>query len=116
MSKAQLIDGQKIADKILLDIKKQVAKLEKKPSLAAILVGDDPASRMYLKLKQQACDKVGIDFFSYFLDKNCPEEKMLEVINFSNNDPGINGIIIQLPLPKKFNQDKFAYEVNGLCV
>ena len=109
---AQLIDGKKIAEEILLDIKKQVAKLETKPDLAAILVGEDPASKMYLKLKQKACDKVGISFFSYLLDKDCSEEKILEVINFLNNDPDINGIIIQLPLPKKFNQDKLIIAIN----
>jgi len=103
---AQLIDGKKIADQILLDIKKQVAKLENKPGLAAILIGDEPASKLYLKLKKEACEKAGIDFFSYFLDKNCPEEKILEVISFLNNDQDITGIIIQLPLPKKFNTDK----------
>jgi methylenetetrahydrofolate dehydrogenase (NADP+)/methenyltetrahydrofolate cyclohydrolase len=103
---AQLIDGKKLADQILLDIKKQVAKLENKPGLAAILIGDNPASKLYLKLKEKACEKAGIDFFSYFLDKNCPEEKILEVINFLNIDPDITGIIIQLPLPKKFNKDK----------
>ncbi|MCX6743032.1 MAG: bifunctional 5,10-methylenetetrahydrofolate dehydrogenase/5,10-methenyltetrahydrofolate cyclohydrolase [Candidatus Parcubacteria bacterium] len=106
MSKAQLIDGKKIADEILLNIRKQVAKLKTIPGLAAILVGNDPASELYLKLKKNACEKVGIDFFSYFLDKNCSEEKILETINFLNNDPDINGIIIQLPLPDKFNQDK----------
>ena len=109
---AQLIDGKKLADEILLDIKKQVAKLETKPGLAAILVGDDPASKLYLKLKKDACEKVGIDFFSYFLDKDCPEGKILEIINFLNNDPDINGIIIQLPLPKKFNQDKLIKAIN----
>ncbi|MCX6745558.1 MAG: bifunctional 5,10-methylene-tetrahydrofolate dehydrogenase/5,10-methylene-tetrahydrofolate cyclohydrolase [Candidatus Parcubacteria bacterium] len=103
---AQLIDAKKIADEILLDIKKQVTKLETKPGLAAILIGDNPASKLYLKLKEKACQKVGIDFFSYFLDKNCPEEKVLEVINFLNNDQAIKGIILQLPLPEKFNQDK----------
>jgi len=103
---AQLIDGKKIADQILLDIKKQVAKLENKPGLAAILIGDNPASKLYLKLKEKACEKVGINFSSYFLDKDCSEENILEVISFLNNDPEITGIIIQLPLPKKFNQDK----------
>jgi len=103
---AQIINGKKIADQILLNIKKQVAKLDTKPSLAAILVGDDPASKLYLKLKKEACEKVGIHFSSYLLDKDCSEEKILEVIKFLNNDPEINGIIIQLPLPKKFNKDK----------
>ncbi|MFA5188901.1 MAG: tetrahydrofolate dehydrogenase/cyclohydrolase catalytic domain-containing protein [Patescibacteria group bacterium] len=112
MSQAQIIDGQKFADEILLDIRKQVIKLDTKPGLAAILVGDDPASKMYLKIKEKACHKVGLDFYTYFLDKNCPEEKILEVINFLNNDPTINGIIIQLPLPEKFNPDKLIKAIN----
>jgi len=103
---AQLINGKKIADEILLDIKKHVAKQETKPGLAAILVGDDPASKLYLKLKKEACDKVGINFHSYLLDKNYSEDNILEVINFLNNDPETTGIILQLPLPEKFNQDK----------
>lgn len=108
---AQLIDGKKIANDILLDLKKQVAKLETKPSLAAILIGDNPASKLYLKLKKKACDKTGIIFNSYLLDKECSEKKVLEVINFLNNDPNITGIIIQLPLPKKFNKDKLIKEI-----
>jgi len=112
MSQAQLIDGKKIAEEILLGIRKQIAKLETKPGLAAILVGDDPASKMYLNLKQKDSDKVGIDFYTYFLEKNCPKEKILEVINFLNNDPAINGIILQLPLPKKFNQDELVKAIN----
>jgi len=106
MSKAQLIDGKKIADEILLNIKKQIAKLVKKPGLAAILIGDNPASKLYLKLKKEACEKVGINFSSYLLTEDCKEEKVFETINFLNNDPEITGIIIQLPLPKKFNKDK----------
>jgi len=103
---SQIINGKKIADEILLDTRKQVAKLENKPGLAVILIGDNPSSKLYLKLKKEACEKARIDFFSYFLDKNCPEKKILEVISFLNNDQDITGIIIQLPLPKKFNQDK----------
>ncbi|OGY41882.1 MAG: hypothetical protein A2Y82_05515 [Candidatus Buchananbacteria bacterium RBG_13_36_9] len=106
MSKAQLIDGKKIAEEILSKLAKDISKLNKRPGLAAILIGDNIASKLYLKLKKEACEKVGIDFFSYFLDEDCSEKKILEVIKFLNNDPEINGIIIQLPLPKKFNKDE----------
>ena len=116
---AQLIDGKKIANENLLNISKQVAKLETKPGLAAILVGDDPPSKLYLKLKEKACNKAGIIFNSYILDEETSEDKIIEVINFLNNDPNINGIILQMPLPKKFNQDnlikaiKPAKDVDG---
>lgn len=103
---AKLIDGKKIADEILVNIAKEVIKLKKRPGLAAILVGDNPASQLYLRLKKEACEKVGLDFHSYFLEKDCPETKVLEVIDFLNNDPETQGILVQLPLPSGFNTDK----------
>lgn len=109
---AKLLDGKKLADKILLDVKKQVAKLNKKPSLAAVLIGDNSASKMYLKLKEKACNKTGIEFYSYFIDDDCTEDKILQVINFLNNDPDITGILIQLPLPKIFNTDKIINSID----
>ncbi len=109
---AQIIDGKKIADEILTKLAKEVPKLKKRPGLAAILVGDNSASKLYLRLKEKACQKIGIDFYSYFLDSNCPEEKILEVINFLNTDQTIDGIIIQLPLPQKFNKDKLISAIN----
>lgn len=110
---AKLIDGKKIADQILKDVKKQVSKLKKKPGLAAILIGDNPAAKLYLKLKEKACHKTGIDFHSYFLDKDCTEKQVLAVINFLNTNPDIQGIIIQLPLPEKFNTDKLIKTINS---
>ncbi len=113
MPKAQLIDGQKLAEEILLKLKEQIPKLKKRPGLAAVLIGDNEASKMYLRLKEKACQKVGIDFHSYFLDPDCPEKKVLAVIDFLNKDQDIDGILVQLPLPKKFHTDKIIKEIKA---
>ncbi len=103
---AQLIDGKKLANEILANLAKKISKLKKRPGLAAVSIGDNEASKLYLKLKEKACHNVGIDFHSYFIEKDCSEKKVLEVIDFLNQDPQINGILIQLPLPKRFNTNK----------
>ena len=109
---AKLIDGKKLADKILEDLKFKITKLDKKPGLAVILVGNNPASEIYIKLKKEACEKVGVNFHSYLLESDTKEEKIIEVINFLNNDPDINGILVQLPLPKGFNTDKIIQAID----
>jgi len=109
---AQLLDGKKIAEKILVQVKAKVATLDKKPGLAAILVGDNQASKLYLKLKEKACLDANITFSNYKLSKDCDENEILKVINFLNKDPQINGIIVQLPLPKKFNTDKIIQAID----
>lgn len=103
---AQLLNGKELADKILLQVKDKVANMDVNPGLAAILVGDNQASKLYLKLKEKACDQTGITFSNYILSEDCDDSKILEVIDFLNKDPQINGIIVQLPLPKKFDTDK----------
>lgn len=110
---AKLINGKKIANKILEEVKQKTAKPDKKPGLAAILIGDDPASQLYLKLKKQACDKAGIDFHSYYLDSDCDEQQILGVIDFLNTDPEITGILIQLPLPQKYNTNKIIKAIKA---
>jgi methylenetetrahydrofolate dehydrogenase (NADP+) / methenyltetrahydrofolate cyclohydrolase len=109
---AKLIDGKKLADKILKEVENKAAKLDHKPGLAAILIGDNPASKMYLKLKEKACHKAGIDFHSYLLDSDCTEDKILHVIDFLNKDPEINGVLIQIPLPENFNTDKIIRAID----
>jgi len=109
---AKLIDGKKIADNLLLNIKKQVPKLKKRPGLAIILIGNNPASELYLRLKKEACEKAGITFHSYLLEQDSSEEKIIEVIKFLNNDPDITGILVQLPLPKKFDTDKIIQAID----
>ena len=114
MPKATLIDGKKLAEDILLNVKKEVDNLSTKPGLSAILVGDNEASKIYLKLKEKACLQTGINFHSYIIQDDCPEAKILEVINFLNNDPETTGIMVQLPLPAKYNTNQIINAIAPL--
>ena len=103
---SKIIDGKKIRDEILEDLKKQVKQYMIKPCLAVIQIGDDEASNTYIKAKEKACNNIGI----YFKHIKFPETvKEIEVINKIlelNNDEYVHGILLQLPLPEGFNQDK----------
>ncbi len=110
--KNKLLNGSKIADNILADLYKQQQTLKVKPDLAVILVGDNPASRLYIKLKEKAAKKIGVNFHKYFLKKDCSEQEIIDTIEFLNNDPEINAILVQLPLPKKFNTDKIIKTID----
>jgi len=101
---AQIMDGKAVASEVKLEVKEQVARLKMQynvtPGLAVILVGDDPASAIYVRNKQKACDEVGIysRTFSFAADV---EQKELEIlITELNRNPQYNGILIQMPLPK----------------
>jgi methylenetetrahydrofolate dehydrogenase (NADP+)/methenyltetrahydrofolate cyclohydrolase len=74
--------------------------------LAIILVGNDPASKLYVRLKQKACEHSGANFHKYLFDADAKEEQILETINFLNKDDETNGILVQLPLPDGFNEEK----------
>jgi len=107
---AKKINGRKIADEILKDLVVKVGKMKKRPGLAAILIGDDAASKLYVKNKEKACIKVGINFHAYLCGKdshkNITEDEIVQMIDFLNKDSDISGIIIQLPIPKKFNTQR----------
>lgn len=104
--KTIIFDGQKAAFDILFELKKEIAKKPKKPSLAAILVGDDKPSHIYVNNKEKASHYCDVQFHKYLLDENVSERELLDCIIFLNNDPSIDGIIVQLPLPKKFDVNK----------
>ena len=107
---AKIIDGKKLAEEILLKLKQKVSRLERRPSLAAILVGDDPASQLYVRNKKRAAQKVVIEFHEYLCGgkfyPKITQTELLETIDWLNQDPNIDGIIIQLPLPKQFETQK----------
>jgi len=109
---AVILDGKKIADEILLDISKQIIESGLQPGLAAILVGNDPASEMYVRLKEKACFNVGINFHKYLggneILQDFDESELTELIGFLNRDKQVDGILLQLPLPEEFNQDKMV--------
>ena len=105
----QLLDGKLVSAKVKDEVKKETEKLKKEGkeiTLAVILVGDDPASRVYVNNKKKACDYVGFRSFEYALDKNTSEEELLSLIDELNYDKEINGILCQLPLPPHIDEKK----------
>ena len=107
---AQLINGKEVSLKIQERIRKQVAERQTKglrqPGLAVILVGDDPASAVYVRNKNIACEKVGFASFSHILPASTSEEELLSLVNELNNNPAVDGILVQLPLPKHIDGQK----------
>ncbi len=101
---AKIIDGKKIAQEVRNEIKEKIKSIGKTPGLAFILVGDNPASQVYVKGKDKACKEVGIYSEVYNLKEETTEEELLELIDRLNQESKINGMIVQLPLPKHINQ------------
>lgn len=106
----QLIDGKKISEQLQNEISAEVKKLiaagKKTPHLAAVLVGDDPASQAYVNSKVKACEKVGFKSTLVKFDAYVSEQKLLNKIEELNNDPDIDGYIVQLPLPRHIAEQK----------
>lgn len=109
---SKILNGKELSQKILLDVRRQVLKMERKPGLTVILIGDDPSSHLYVKLKKQACEACDIEFHRYFFDANCKLEEVLAVIDFLNNDPDVDGILVQLPLPPEFNTNQIISAIS----
>ena len=99
---AKILNGQELADNLKSDLAKKILALDKKPGLAAVLVGDNEASQTYIKLKEKACLAVGINFHKYLCPKDISQEKLMELINFLNADRDVDGILLQLPLPDDY--------------
>ncbi len=100
---AKILDGKRIADDLLHNLKAQVdARLKAgkaRPGLAVVLVGSDPASQSYVRNKRRAADKVGIEAFDFDLPAGTSEAELLDLIDKLNADPAVHGILVQLPLP-----------------
>lgn len=105
-----ILDGKNLAKKIRKDIKEEVALLKEKtgknPGLAIVLVGEDPASKIYVNSKIKGCKEIGMESFENFLPKDVTEEKLLEIIKKLNKDERVNGILVQLPLPSHIDEKK----------
>ena len=102
---AKIIDGKAISTQIRAEIKEEIAASGLTPGLAVILVGNDPASAVYVRNKKRACAEVGIYSESYELPEETTEPELLELISKLNAKPEIHGILVQLPLPKHINKD-----------
>jgi len=100
---ADVLDGKMLANKIKGDLRKEVEELKQNgifPKLAVIMVGNDSASKVYVRNKSIACKEVGIEYEEYLLDENTTMNELLELINKLNQDDSINGILLQSPIPK----------------
>ncbi|HEY6871120.1 MAG TPA: bifunctional methylenetetrahydrofolate dehydrogenase/methenyltetrahydrofolate cyclohydrolase FolD [Geobacteraceae bacterium] len=109
MGTAKIIDGKAIAAKIRGEIADEVKRLATqgiKPGLAVVLVGEDPASKVYVSMKEKACQDVGIFSDEYKLPADTTEQTLLALIGKLNSDPQIHGILVQLPLPKQIDTEK----------
>ncbi|MCD4806958.1 MAG: bifunctional methylenetetrahydrofolate dehydrogenase/methenyltetrahydrofolate cyclohydrolase FolD [Methanococcoides sp.] len=106
----KIIDGRAIAKKVEAEVKADVEKLISEkgvtPGLSAILVGEDPASKMYVRLKHKACERVGIFAEDQHLPEDITQEELLDVISSLNARDDIHGILLQLPLPKHLNEQE----------
>ena len=111
----QVIDGKKISQEIKDELKEKaaaMAKEGKKATLAVIQVGNDPASSVYVRNKKKACEYIGIESLSYELPEETTEEELVALIEKLNADTKVNGILVQLPLPKHINEEKIIQTIS----
>jgi len=114
---AIILNGSELAKQKRIKMKKVVINLIEQgitPGLAVVLVGDNPASQIYVRNKKRMCERVLIKSYEYLLDKNASEQEVLEVIDKLNKDENIDGILVQLPLPKHINETKIINAIDPL--
>ena len=114
---AEIIDGKKISQEIKDELKEKVAAMHaqgQEVTLAVVLVGQDPASCVYVRNKKRACEYIGIRSLSYELAEDTSEEEVLAPIDKLNGDKDVNGILVQLPLPKHMDEDKITRAIDPL--
>lgn len=109
---AVVIDGKAVAAEIENEIREQIAKMERPPVLAAILVGDDPASRVYVRNKERAAKRIGIRSDVYRLPANTAHDELMELILRLNQDPQVDGILLQSPLPRHLDEPAFMAAID----
>lgn len=108
-----ILDGKKLSERILSELKTKIEKMEIKPHLVVILVGNDPASKLYVKNKQKAAEKVGITSTVIDFDENISEEILLNKIKELNANADVTGILVQLPLPKHINKNNIIEAISA---
>ena len=106
---AKIIDGKVIAQDVKNKLKPKVSEFKSRfnrdITLAVVLVGEDPASQVYVRNKIKACEEVGIKSFTFYLSENSTEQEVIDVVNGLASDNGVDGILVQLPLPKHINEN-----------
>ena len=112
---AKLLMGKEVSARIKGELSQEVKVLKEKginPGIAVIIVGDDPASRVYVNNKKKACEEVGIYSEEYALSADTPQSELMALIDKLNNDDKISGILVQLPLPKGFDEEAVINAIN----
>ncbi|MFA7367963.1 MAG: bifunctional 5,10-methylenetetrahydrofolate dehydrogenase/5,10-methenyltetrahydrofolate cyclohydrolase, partial [Bacilli bacterium] len=109
-----ILDGKETSKIVRERIKEVVSKIDEKIKLLVILVGDDPASQIYVSSKEKASKSVGIKPVTWYLDKNITQKELINKIHEANNDPSIHGILVQLPLPKHLEEQIIINEIDPL--
>ena len=109
---ANLLDGKALAKSILSKVKTQAASLATPPGLAVVIVGDDPASRVYVNNKKRDCAACGITSHEFALPGDITEDKLLALVQELNHRPDIHGILVQLPLPKGLSDQKIIQAIS----
>lgn len=107
----KIIDGKTIAAELRASLKAEIEKSETKPGLAVVLVGSDPASCIYVRNKIKACNELGIQSFSYELSETATQAEVEELLDKLAQDDSVNGILLQLPLPKHLNAEAASLHI-----
>ncbi len=111
---ATIIDGKKVAAEIKEGLKKEVEELKAKginPALAVVLVGENPASKKYVANKERTCEALGIKSVGHKLPESTTQEELIRLVDDLNADPGVHGILVQLPLPKHMNEKEVMHRI-----
>lgn len=108
---ANILDGKALAAKVKQEVGAEVSNLKEAPGLAVILVGDDPASRVYVNGKKKDCAECGMVSTEYHFDADVTMEELLALVEQLNNDPAVDGILCQLPLPKGLDEEKILLTI-----
>jgi len=112
---ARLIEGKRVAEQIRLEVKAEVDAMKAQgvtPGLAVVLVGDDPASHVYVRNKEAACQEVGMASFVHRLPADTTERKLLNLVEKLNNDARVHGILVQSPVPRHIDENKIVNTIN----
>jgi methylenetetrahydrofolate dehydrogenase (NADP+) / methenyltetrahydrofolate cyclohydrolase len=106
MTNATLMDGKALSERVRAAVAREVAELERSVGLATVLVGDNPASAVYVRRKREACAEAGIESFHHELPQETGEEELLSLVADLNGDSRVTGILVQLPLPDQIDADR----------
>lgn len=109
----KILNGKKLSENILNKLKSKISLLEQKPGLGLIIVGSRKDSMTYVKMKKKACEKVGINSIIVELSENINQEDLIKEVEKMNDNESINGILVQLPLPKHIDENKVLLTIKA---